>query len=206
MTTWTWQPDDTDGVDASLHEAQPNTNYTLGSNFLLCGTGFGYGSGFSQGLIKPNFTLGTNPPIAGAVFLSFSLQLTMYDESSANARTLSVYRLKMAWVETQVTHNDYSTGNNWQTAGALGANDREAAAMGTLALSATEALGDKTITLDPALATAMFNGSFANNGLLFNIGNVSDGYAFRMCDYATAAQRPKFTGEWGFPSNQIIMF
>jgi hypothetical protein len=36
-------------------------------------------------------------------------------------KTLTFYRLLRAWVEGQVTWNIYSTGNNWGTAGALGA-------------------------------------------------------------------------------------
>ena len=126
-----------------------------------------------------------------AVVTSSVLRLYMKVDKSSNARTLSVYRLKRAWVQSQVTWNIFSTGNNWQTAGCAGANDREATTIGTAAMSAAEIIPSwKEVTLDNALTQEMINGTFTNNGLFLQNGvENNDSYEFgEISDGATAPQ------------------
>ena len=47
------------------------------------------------------------------------------DDTQTTNMTMGFHRLLRAWVEAQVTHNIYSTGNSWATAGGFGANDIE---------------------------------------------------------------------------------
>lgn len=63
--------------------------------------------------------------------------------------TLHARRLLRNWVESEVTYNAYSTGNNWTAAGAFSdGNDRVATASGTMAVGTTENYDGCTVTDD----------------------------------------------------------
>jgi hypothetical protein len=117
----------------------------------------------------------------------------MDEEDATSANVLKVYRLKRNWVEADANWTAYSTGNNWQTGGASGANDCEATEIGSLNLSATESIGMKDITLTAATIGDL---DLGYGWLLKLVTEGSDYYEFRMSEYVTAAQRPQLVVDY----------
>ena len=104
-----------------------------------------------------------------------------------------LYALKRAWSETNATWVVASTGVNWQTAGASGANDRETTALGTITASAT---GARTITLNSsglAKVQSWINTPSGNHGFIIQDYTVSDGLDVSSSETATISQRPILT-------------
>lgn len=64
--------------------------------------------------------------------ISATLSVYAYQEDDCAA---SIYYVKRNWVNAQVTWNEYSTGNGWQTAGCRGANDKSSVSMGSLSMT-----------------------------------------------------------------------
>jgi hypothetical protein len=204
MTTYTSQPDETDGIDTQVNSFAPTTNYGTGTDFRV-GNETNVDNPTFRGLLKFDFSKGTNPPTRGATVSSATLYLTQTGEDSVNNRTLRVYRLKRAWVEAQATWNVYSTGNNWSTAGGFHADDCEQTDIGSKALSSTEANGEKTITLTAAAVQEMIWGDFANNGFLLKMDTEADDrYTFGAAGHATATSRPKLVVEYILGGQVII--
>ena len=117
---------------------------------------------------------------------------------SNNLRTLRVFRLKKDWVELEATWNICSTGNNWQTAGSEGANDRESTDIGSLSLD-TETLGWFDFILDESKIQEMLSeGSFSNKGfILKNDVELDDASKFFSREYMVdPALRPKLVIEF----------
>lgn len=87
------------------------------------------------------------------------------NSASGGVQTFSIFRTLRAWVEAQATWNQYSTGNNWQTAGAAGALDISAS-LQDLSMGGTI---NQYYTWTAAALNAVFenwiNGSVVNNGL-----------------------------------------
>jgi hypothetical protein len=73
------------------------------------------------------FAADGGPVPDNATITSATLSLYKYWGAAA---TIKASRLKRAWNESQVTWNQAASGTAWQTAGAMGANDVEAAADG----------------------------------------------------------------------------
>jgi hypothetical protein len=187
-TTVTIQPDGTDGIDSFIASNTATTNY--GTNATLYIGESNSAASVARALIK--FDLSSIPDHAH--ILSATLSLWNYADAANNARTLRAFRQLRAWTEAGVTWNRYDGSNDWQTAGGFGASDCEQTDCGSLALSATEAAGEKIITLDTAKIQEMVAGAFVNNGFLLKVDTEGDDqYAYRSSDYATAADRPKLT-------------
>jgi len=105
------------------------------------------------------------------------------------------------WVESQCTWLSYSSGNNWQSAGCYGANDREATAIGSISLIAGGSGGENTITLDAAMVQEWVKGTIPNYGMVFQYdAQLNDQHVFASSDNATASYRPKLVIEWELPS------
>jgi hypothetical protein len=206
MTTWTYQPNETDGIDTYLDSVAPTTakyndNYLWGGYYST--------PQITTTLLKPDFTKGTNPPPSGATFSSCVLTLYhIYNYATVNS-TLYIYRCLKNWVETQATYNIYSTGNNWGTAGARNSTtDYYATELGSIAQSSTETSGEKNITINAAEFTKMFNGTYNNYGFVIFLPTTSytlHGYA--SSSHATSTYRPKITAEWtttGIPGVKTV--
>lgn len=130
-----------------------------------------YGYNIRRGLLK--FDLSKLPPDANIT--SASLKLRLLIDYSTNTRTYRVYRVKRPWIETQATWNDYATGSAWQTAGAAGANDREATAIGSASIAHNAAGGTEIIfPLNAASVQDWIDGDFTNNGVLIQADTESD--------------------------------
>lgn len=91
-----------------------------------------------------------------------SANLRLYGHSIGIGSTLSVYRNKRAWVETQATGYIYSTGNNWQERGAQGELDTDSELVGSE--SYTGGTDDRYIyiNLNPSLVEDLIEGVYTN--------------------------------------------
>jgi hypothetical protein len=121
MPTLTLQRGSATVVDASILSPGPTTNY---------GTATGDNAGRLSANIARNliaFDLSQLP--ANAVISAVSLALYHYNYTY-NTATFDLYRVKVPWVETEVTWQSARSGTPWQSAGCSGANDVEAAPIG----------------------------------------------------------------------------
>lgn len=118
----------------------------------------------------------TNQIPAGVYILDSKLRLYIDDDRSDNARTARVYRSLRAWIGSQVTWNEWSSGNSWTTAGGYGSGDSETSDIGNRSFTATETVPEyKEFTLDTDAIEAMLSGgSFTNNGFLLKMDTESN--------------------------------
>ena len=191
MTTYTSQPDGTDGIDTFLKNTAATTNYGPNAGMDI---GEKYLTNTGRALIKFDFTKGTNPIPAYSRIISATLYITPVTDNSSNARVLSVYRSLRAWTEAGATWNKYDGTSDWGTAGAANTTtDREAAAMGTANISASQTLNvGVPITLNVSKVQDWINGTFANNGMVLQVATESeDQFVYASSDHGTAAYRPK---------------
>ena len=195
MATYTSQPDGASGIDAHIGSFAPTTNYAT-NNVMYVGETTGDTDG-NQSCFLIKFDLSSIP--ASSIISSATLYLTQTAETASNDRTMSVYRCLRAWTEAGVTWNKYDGTNNWGTAGARNTStDRESSSIGSISLSATEANGEKTITLDAAKIQGMVSGTFTNNGFICDMPATqeNDQHVFASSDNATAESRPKLVIEY----------
>jgi hypothetical protein len=149
---------------------------------------------------------------AGSTIDTATLTLTYAVDASSNARTLSVYRVKRAWVETEATWNSWKTGSAWSTAGCANTtSDREAADIGTATQPASPTLNTTLdITLTAAKIQEMITGgAFTNNGLLLQVDSESsDRITYYDTEEATAGYRPKLVVTYteAVPASFFAMF
>lgn len=127
--TLTLQPDGTAGLDVTIRSDQATTNQN-GNAFLDIGEPNNVSGSIRRALIK--FDLSTLP--SDALLITNTLSLYATTDLASGSRTVGVYRVKRAWVETEATWNIYSTGNSWSTAGGFHADDCEQTAIGSTVL------------------------------------------------------------------------
>lgn len=169
-TVYFSQPDGTDGIDTYLNSNAATTNY--GNEVYMK-----VFAGTASGLIK--FDLSTIP--ATALILNAKLYLySTADYGIAAAEDLSIYRLKRAWVEGQATWNIFSTGNNWQTAGANGANDYDNNSLSDIVVPSFNSTWC-CFDLDTDLFQELIDGTMTNNG--FKISTLASLVFIRTSDY-----------------------
>ena len=182
-----------------------STNPTQNNNGALYIGESNAGTDVNRGLVKfPE--LSTDIP-AGSTINSAVLTIKVNADLSDNARTLSAYRIKQTLVMSQSTWNIYSTGNNWQTAGGAGANDREATDVGTTTQPASPSVGDNiSITLTASAVQEMIlGGSFTNNGFLLQVATESnDLIGYYGSGDATTTNRPKLVVDYTLPGSSSV--
>ena len=185
MTTLTLQPDETDGVDTFTDAYNAGTNYSTSGVFHLGDSGGSPQSGLLT-------FLGLSVMLPTDIITSATL--TLHLATHGRNATLYAYGLLRNWVEAQATWNNYSTGNAWQSVGGYGALDRDARAVGSVAISST---GAKDISVT-ALVQAWVNSGRANYGFSLNEGYVSNNFYndYVSSSGATSTQRPKLVVEY----------
>jgi hypothetical protein len=144
------------------------------------------GSPDYAGLISWDLTSIPAGKTVTAVTVSFNV-------TDISASAYELYALKRAWSETTATWNVASTGVNWQTVGANGANDRETTVLGSLTGSTA---GVKTITLNAsgiAKVQSWINTPSTNYGLVILDYANTDGLDLNTREIGTVASRPKIT-------------
>jgi len=147
--------------------------------------------------------------MTNATIQTCTISLKIKSDNSSNARTMYAYRLKRNWVENQATYNKYNSDNNWQTAGATGANDYDATAIGSVSLSASESVNSWIhISITPSKVQEILDGTFDYvpgklNVLLKMDTEYNDAYAFYSNDDATPENRPYVTIEYTMPDSDF---
>lgn len=147
----------------------------------------------NRGWMKPDFAL--VPP--GDDFISAILKLTPILNRTSNVRTMRAHRCLRAVVVGQATHNIFSTGNSWGTAGASNsASDYDGAVeIGNMSVGLTPTLNVALeMTLDAAELKKIFDGTYTNNGIvLFMDAQNADMMEYASTNHATPAYRPIIT-------------
>lgn len=189
LTTYRSQPDETDGIDSYIRQSLATTNFGTETTMLI-----GWGSSTStilRGLLKFDLSKGTNPPPAGAIVVG-TPRMKLNCTSFTTAKTLAAYASFRDWVEAQVTWNIFSTGNNWQTAGAAGALDYDPTLLGSVEVSAS---GYIIMPLPVSLVQGWID--VANYGLILrHTVETTNFNQYATASHATAAFRPELLFEW----------
>jgi len=190
--TLTIQPDSAAGMNAVMNSATPTAHNHTAANMVIGEANNATGS-VNRLLIK--FDLSSLP--SNALLTSVELVLNCNGDFSDNARTLSAYRMKIAWTKTGVTWDKYDGTNNWPGgSGGFGSADCEQTPIATKALTATETLADKTITFTPTTKDALDLGY----GWMLRVDTeLNDGYRYAMANNATAADRPELIIKYRVP-------
>lgn len=116
---------------------------------------------------------------ANATIVSATLRLYANLDRADNGRVCSVYGIKRDVNYSQVTYNEYSSGNSWQTAGATGANDITAE-IGNRTFASSDGVSVfKNFFIDAATIEDMYDGTMTNGGLMLKMATESnDAYLF----------------------------
>lgn len=186
---YTIQPDETTGLDCYFRDDVPaaNVNDTALSVGHFPGT-----PQTRRSLIK--FTDFSAVP-GGEVITAVDLVLNVDDGTlSSNSATIQAYRVLRAWVETEASWNEYSSGNNWGTAGCDNTStDRDASPLGTQTVASGPSSGtDITIALDAATVESWHAGG-TNNGMLLKVASesVENLVSYSSSAVGTSSNRPK---------------
>lgn len=174
--------------DAYLAQVNPDTNYGASSSLFL--DGYDGGNDLSSLL---RWDISAIP--SDAIIESVSINIEVFNPSGSS---YSLYELNRAWVENEVTWNQYASAGSWQTAGALGASDRESTVLATL----SPASGSHTIHLNNdgiALVQSWVDGSSINHGVIAGDTDSTDGVDFYSSETSTIANRPKLTVVYSLP-------
>ncbi len=172
--------------DTYVDEANSGTNYGTSDPMNIDGEVTAGNERY--GIIKWNLS---DVP-SNAVISQVNITFFITNEGDA----YELYQMKRDWVESQANWINYSTGNAWQTAGGIGANDIGSDLLGTM--PGQGITGSQTITLTSAgveVVQGWVNGSINNYG--FHINNdtnaYTDGQQWTSSSGATVANRPKIT-------------
>jgi hypothetical protein len=179
--------------DTYIYSNAPTTNYGTDAVIKV-----GYSSSTSQflrGLLRFDYTTGTNPPDpgSGSVIVN-SGTITVYCDTYTTTKTMVLYQCLKKWVEGSATWNTYDGTNNWGTAGAQGTQDYNSPGIGSVSVSA---VGSYDIAINAAGLAAIqgwINAPATNYG--FVIRNTVENTNFNnitSSEGGTAANRPKIT-------------
>lgn len=152
MPILTFGPNTTDD-HAGLDDTTLNSNDPTANKSAVTDIGVAkYAVGdHANGVLR--FTGLSNLP-SGITVTEARLYLSVLFNSTPSGYTVTAYRILRNVVITETTWNVYSTGNNWQTAGALGAADRSAS-IGSYVFAGTEAPDTRLYLTGAGLAQAV---------------------------------------------------
>lgn len=130
-----------------------------------------------------------------------------FNITNLSGSSYEVYELLRPWVEYQATWNAYADGQNWQVAGASGAEDSDSIELGALiALSKglhTFLLNDHGISV----VQSWVNNPEQNHGIIIkDYEDASNGVDFSSRENGTASLRPKLAVTYlgkGHPGNPV---
>lgn len=190
-------------ADTKIISTIPTTNFGTDADGIDVGEWKGGSGDVRRSLMK--FDLSSIP--AGSEITSATLRL--YDtgaDLATNTRTMFANRLKRAWVETEATWNQYSSGNNWATAGGgTNAADVDFTAFGNVSMPGTEVAGYVEITLNASMVQDWLDGTFTNNGLMLSMGTEIDDL-HRFTSRENGSNKPELVIVYTPPASFFIMF
>lgn len=128
-----------------------------------------------------------------------SASITLNVINNSGGDQYEIYQLLQNWVEGNNTTGsgadwiDYDTTNDWQTAGAQGANDRGTIALGAVGSTTTGSFSFSLNQNGVDLIQNWVDGSVNNYGVIIQDYAEADGFQFSSSENATSANRPKLT-------------
>lgn len=187
------QPDAV-GQDATVLYDDRDVN-TGSSTFLGIG---GSGSNSAHEILL-RFDVSSVP--ANAVVSSAIICLTYSSDTADAGDTVSAYRPARAWVESEVTCNDWSSGNLWAGPCLSGAGDKiSLSVVGSFAVAHAAPLGTVySFSIAGSIVETWLGG--VNDGLML-LGDDAAGYfLFYSSDYSTASYRPSLALVYTVPTD-----
>lgn len=187
MTKATLQPGSTDGYDSCFDQTNATTNYGGAANIDIGKQSVNP----SRGIIK--FDLSSIP--VQAVISAATVALTVSGTSATDrSSVLCAYRVLKNWVESQVTWNIYSTGNNWGSVGcSYEGVDRESSIFGSVSIAYPSAINTTyNMPVNAALVQEWTRGTVSNYGMLLksNTETANDDILFYSSDSTATTYRP----------------
>jgi hypothetical protein len=170
-------------TDTRLSQNAPTTNY--GTATSLSADGDDPAGTGRDSVVLLRWDLSAIPP--GSVIQSASLTFNIVN---ASANSYPLFALGRAWSESSATWQQAAAGAPWQTAGAAGAGDREATALGSIAASAT---GSYTVALNAAglvKITEWVDAPASNFGFIIASASNTDGVDIATSENGTVSSRP----------------
>jgi tartrate-resistant acid phosphatase type 5 len=126
---------------------------------------------------------------AGTPVMAASVTFNVTD---ATTQSYSIFQVKRAWTESEVTWTNATAATPWATAGVDNTtSDRANTSLGTVTSSAT---GVRTFTLNAtgvALVQGWVNGTIANNGIIILNATNTNSIDLASSESATVGNRPK---------------
>ena len=197
--TTTFQPAAAAGLDTHIDSAGPDTNNGTVTSFITGDSGSSGSTDF-EALIEFDVSSIDSGDIISSAILSL-YESSAIDTASVGSWAVNLHRVLVDWVEAEATHNIYSTGNNWTTAGCKSdGNDRSATISATVTLDGTAAVAFVDWGSTAQLVSDVQNfvdGGLSNFGWMLeaptaeNQGTSESANIFSTSDHATAEQRPK---------------
>ena len=150
--------------DNGIRDDSPTTNFSTDDNYDVGE----YNAGVLIRRVLAQFDISSIP--GGQIINAGTLRVShQASDFSDNDRQMQVYRVRRVWGDTTSTWNIYSTGNNWQTAGATGADDIDTTGIGSVTIVQTQGAGWINVTLTTSAVSDWYTGAFANNGVLLRM-------------------------------------
>jgi len=177
----TIQPDDTILEDTGISGYAPYVDLNFGTS-----NGFGIRGPVNQGHFLIRLPASQIPD--GRII---SCKLYLYFWQAFAGQKYSVAPCKRAWTELGATWNKYDGTNAWQTAGGIGANDKDT----DIVTGYQPSVGWNNNDITASLVQGWKDGTIVNNGILgyyHSGGNSNDGTDAYSSGYATPANRPYF--------------
>ena len=185
----------TSSADTMIRDAAADTNYGTEDHFQV---GELKGGAFvDRALVKFNLaTIPTDATINTATLRLYDVAL----DGSDNNRVMSVYRVLRAWVEGEATWNHYAGTSDWGTVGCANTtSDREAGAIGTVNMPATEVEQYYEITLTASKVQEWIDGTLTNNGVLLQMATETDDL-HKFSSNAAASNKPQLVIDYTLPA------
>jgi hypothetical protein len=180
-----------------MYSAAATTNYAT-STVLKVGADGNVTPGYWRPILQWDLTA---IPTSASI-LSASLYVYVAADNATTGRTVQVVRCLRSWSRTQVTWNEYTTGNNWETGGAQGAGDIDAINCGQCDFTSSQVNGDEKIfTLTTSIVQGWVTTPATNNGLvMFTTDTTADSWDLHSEESATSSYYPKLVIGYYLPS------
>ena len=173
-------------TDAYLSQAGPGSNFGTSTTLLVDGDDPGGTGNDKASVIR--WDVSSIP--AGSTVESAQITFNITDPTTS---LYELYQLVRMWDEGVVSWTAAAAGDNWQTAGAQGASDRNSIVLGELSVAAT---GIHTFALNTdgvAAVQSWVDSSATNQGIMIANSASGNGVDFSSREVGTATNRPKLT-------------
>ncbi|MFC1889149.1 DNRLRE domain-containing protein [Thermodesulfobacteriota bacterium] len=169
--------------DTTIKSDDPDTNFGLSTQLEV--------DGQPQYAAILEWDISAIPVGSTVTYASITITIT----NNSGGSSYEFYEMKREWVEDEADWNNYSSGNNWQAAGADGADDRGQTAIGKAATDDEGRFIYNLNTVGIALVQSWVDDPSVNQGIIvLDYGN-TNGLDFDSKEAGITGNRPKLTVE-----------